>query len=897
MKTALISLFTIMLVVTAAAYQVNVPESNLAFTTVNLDGFRGDTLLSLNQGYALPVNPGEPSLPSMSVSLTLPTGMAIESVTIEHAEPVILPGYHHLFPAQTPTPIGSVPSNYVTANPTIYSSASPFPGKLAYSFASGNMGGYSIGTIVFAPVQYIPASGQLIFYRNIQFTVNLKPASDYVYPNLRYDWADRELRNSISAMVINPEEINASPTMIVEEGMPILDNMYSYLIITADSLESAANNFADWKTRKGRRAKVMSLTSVTTVYTGVDNQEKIRNCIKDYYTNHGTQFVCLLGTGAMLPMRSCYDPTFDTLEGNHLVPTDNYYGCLDGTWNDDGDSYWGESTDGVDYLYDVYVGRIQVDNPTWMATVTDKTECYEGSGLSSETNPYDYQNKAIMAGGWLDSSTNEMVLMQTIESSYLSSPFFSFTELWDATYPGGSVFNVTNFVNQMNAGHGIIAHASHSNSTIMGTNSGNVSSSQLLALTNKPKYTGMLYTLGCYDANIDVPSNCAAYFVDATNGGGVNFVGNTRYGWYSPGSPASGYSSDFEKSYFQSFITNGEYISGRTLANHKVQFQGLMGNATYRYIDYELYLTGDPDIWVPFNTIGTMNVTYSPTFGGQTTYSVEVKDSANNPLENSLVSLYKPGDAFSSGFTGPNGNITLNISPAETGTMYLTVSRVNYKTFEAQVTCDDTGVELLSFTSHRTTRGAELHWQVADSAMIGYFNLYRRSTADVTATVENTNSTLTAGGAGTASITGGKNGGWMKVNSNPIIGRNPYSFIDGTVGKGEFEYMLEAVVDSKSAGLGTSLLPAGIPVSFGLIVNPNPATSVANITVNLSAASQTKIMLYDLSGRIVRSIINAPLPAGSNAFSCDVSSLAKGIYIVQLTSGSNTATRRIVVAH
>jgi hypothetical protein len=902
MKTALISLFMILLATSAFAYQVNVPEAGLTFTNVNLAGFMGDTLLNLNKGYALPVNPGEPSLPSMAVSLALPTGMEIESVTIEHAEPVILPGYHHLFPAQMPTPIGSEPSKYVAANPTIYSSASPFPGKIAYSFASGNMGGYSIGTIVMAPIQYIPASGQLIFYRNIEFTVNLKPATmGYVYPNLRYDWADTELRNGISAMVINPEEIAAPPVMTVEAGMPALDNMYSYLIIAADSLEAASNNLADWKTRKGRRAKVISLSSVTAAYTGADTQEKVRNCIKDYYTNHGTQFVCLIGTGALLPMRNCYDPSFDTLEGNHMVPTDNYYGCLDGDWNADLDTYWGESTDGVDYLYDVYVGRIQVDNPTWLATVINKTECYEGSGLSSETNPYDYLNKTLLAGGWLDSSTNEMVLMQTIESSYLNTPFYNFTELWDATYPGGSVFNATNFINQMNAGPGIIAHASHSNSTILGTNSGNVSSAQLLALTNQPKYAGMFYTLGCYDANIDVASNCAAYFVDSSTGGGVNFTGNTRYGWYSPGSPDSGYSSDFEKSYFEYFGTLTEYISGRTLAYHKVPFQGYMGNPTYRFIDYELYLTGDPDIWVPYNSIGTMDITYSPTFGGQTTYTVSVKDAASNPLENALVSLYKPGDAFASGFTALNGNVTLNISPAETGTMYLTVSRVNYRTFEAQVTVNDTGVELVSFAGHRTTRGAELHWQVADPADISCFNLYRRPTADATASVageaKSTASAASVSGNGTASLTGSRNDGWTKVNSNPIIGRNPYSYIDSTVGKGEFEYMLEAVVNTKSHGLGTTLLPAGIPVSFGLAVSPNPATSVANITVNLSAASQTKVLLYDLSGRIVRSIINAPLPAGSNAISCDVSSLAKGMYIVQLSSGGNTATRRIVVSH
>ena len=90
-----------------------------------------------------------------------------------------------------------------------------------------------------------------------------------------------------------------------------------------------------------------------------DNADKIRDFIRDSYLHHGTRWVLLGGDPAVVPVRGVYVSTYSGTETN--LPSDLYYACLDGTWNGDGDGYWGEATDGgsggdIDLTAEVYVG-------------------------------------------------------------------------------------------------------------------------------------------------------------------------------------------------------------------------------------------------------------------------------------------------------------------------------------------------------------------------------------------------------------------------------------------------------------------------------------------------------------------------------------------------------------
>jgi hypothetical protein len=719
---------------------------------------------------------------------------------------------------------------------------------------------------------------------------------------VRLDWIDRNLRANLAATVINPWEIRSPSGVRLVSGRESYDaEVYPYLIIAGDAMAENAAALAEWKTKKGLYAKVVTTTEVESGYTGRDFAEKVRTCIKEYFTTYGTQYVCLVGTNVEIPVRKVYDPQYNVMEGDHLVPTDNYYGCLDGDFNADGDGYWGEyPDDNVDWTYDVYVGRIHVSTAAALQEVVDKTLCYEGAGASTETNPYDYQDEVVLAGGWADSSTNLKLMMEYIRDNFMTSSHWSFTELWDETYPGGSGFNATNFKAAMQAGPGLIAHMSHCNTTVLGTNSGGVYNTDLYALGNHPKFSAFLYSVGCYASNTDYENNCAAYFVASPEGGGVGFGCNTRYGWYSRGDPLNHYSQEFIKEYFRQFGANDVYVAGELFAAHKHPLQSYNTQAIYRYIYFELIHTGDPDVWIPTDNVDEMVVTYAVLIPvGAQDYGVKVADSLNAGVEGALVCVWKGDEVYASGRTNAAGEVSFNINPATQGTMYLTVSAHNAKTFEADVTVGTSGITLTSFGGKRTPAGLLLSWTVADARELSYFNLYRRPVTTEAAPVtggEGMGSAAAAGARGPAAAKLAEDG-WTKVNGEGITGRSPYRYLDGEAGSGVYEYKLEAVLRGGPDELGTTRVDGRSPRAFGFAVAPNPATATAKVTISLPGSMGAKVSLYDLAGRKVATVVDRPLAEGENACEVDVSGLAAGVYILRLEVADHVTAKRLAVVH
>lgn len=77
-------------------------------------------------------------------------------------------------------------------------------------------------------------------------------------------------------------------------------------------------------------------------------------------------------------------------------------------------------------------------------------------------------------------------------------------------------------------------------------------------------------------------------------------------------------------------------------------------------------------------------------------------------------------------------------------------------------------------------------------------------------------------------------------------------------------------------------------------VYPNPATSVANVKVQLSNDANLSIRIVDILGKVVYSEINAAV-AGSNAFTLNTSNLSNGVYFVEVQSGDVTNKVKLVV--
>ena len=86
-----------------------------------------------------------------------------------------------------------------------------------------------------------------------------------------------------------------------------------------------------------------------------------------------------------------------------------------------------------------------------------------------------------------------------------------------------------------------------------------------------------------------------------------------------------------------------------------------------------------------------------------------------------------------------------------------------------------------------------------------------------------------------------------------------------------------------------------IPQQFSLRQNyPNPFNPRTTIEFKLPAAGKTQLVIYNMLGQKVRSLINKALPAGNYKIQFDARGLASGAYIYELRSNRKVARKRMI---
>ncbi len=89
---------------------------------------------------------------------------------------------------------------------------------------------------------------------------------------------------------------------------------------------------------------------------------------------------------------------------------------------------------------------------------------------------------------------------------------------------------------------------------------------------------------------------------------------------------------------------------------------------------------------------------------------------------------------------------------------------------------------------------------------------------------------------------------------------------------------------------------ASVPVRVELAQNyPNPFNPSTTIEFALPKDSQVSLKLYDLLGREVKSLLDAPLTAGYHRVTLDGSSLATGVYLYRMQAANFIAARKLLM--
>ncbi|NOS84287.1 MAG: T9SS type A sorting domain-containing protein [Ignavibacteria bacterium] len=96
--------------------------------------------------------------------------------------------------------------------------------------------------------------------------------------------------------------------------------------------------------------------------------------------------------------------------------------------------------------------------------------------------------------------------------------------------------------------------------------------------------------------------------------------------------------------------------------------------------------------------------------------------------------------------------------------------------------------------------------------------------------------------------------------------------------------------------IGVDPVPGNIPDKFMLHQNyPNPFNPETKIKFSLPASSFVKLVIFDILGREIKTILNLQMKAGNYEADFDASLLAGGIYFYKLNAGSFTETKKMIL--
>jgi hypothetical protein len=640
---------------------------------------------------------GRPDLPLVGERVELPPGFRLSAVEIAGLETAPLANDVRLPSAPLMRP-GVDSLERSVPDPAIFGRADFVPEQLVQVGAQGFERGQGVAYLVIAPVRWNPATGELERVDRVRVRLVLESTSERPLQRERVvpDWEDAGVG------AVAPGSRAAQPTSLVGGGRQaepfkatqvpsLLGSPVAYVIVTNDAMAPAFQQLADWKTQSGVPAVVRTISFIKQQYPfGADDAERVRLFLRDAYSRWGTKWVLLGGDTDVIPTRFAYT----TYYGGEVISTDLYFSCLDGNWNADGDSIYGEGAisyppatgDSADLLPEVYVGRAP-------ASTLAEAQLFVNKALKYQREPVaDYMNnilsfaEVLFPNPWSAGMATSLDGAELVDYDLLpildTVPWIHSTRLYenypDPRWRAGSLRETRAIViDSLNRGYNIALHVGHGYRNVMSVGDNNLTNTDAMALTNGDRLMN-LYAINCNSAAIDYPCIAEA-FMKAHNGGAVTVIGSTRYDFPT-------YGRQYKKEYFELLYQHGVTAIGEAQARQKLPFVGLSNyDGVHRWTQMALILLGDPELRIYTATPSTLSVTHPVSMPvSDSTLAVNVKV-GGVPFDSARVTLYRENHEFASALTDAAGNVTLAVRPDTLGAMTLTVTGFDCRPYRASV--------------------------------------------------------------------------------------------------------------------------------------------------------------------------------------------------------------------
>jgi len=217
-----------------------------------------------------------------------------------------------------------------------------------------------------------------------------------------------------------------------------------------------------------------------------------------------------------------------------------------------------------------------------------------------------------------------------------------------------------------------------------------------------------------------------------------------------------------------------------------------------------------------------------------------------------------------------------------------TSKRGEVEIYTVQFVENPVAVTLSSFNATQTADGVTLEWKVEREINHAGYNLYRSENKET---------------------------GYSKINDSIILAWDGFSEFDGTYDytdnvSGAFYYKLEAIdMDGSSEMFGPYSVQSStgvadkleMPESYNLKQNyPNPFNPSTTISFSLAERTNVNITIFDLTGRIVSTLVDESMDAGThnivwNAVNNFGESLATGVYFYTMRTENFSATKSLTI--
>ncbi|MBN1561892.1 T9SS type A sorting domain-containing protein [candidate division KSB1 bacterium] len=279
-------------------------------------------------------------------------------------------------------------------------------------------------------------------------------------------------------------------------------------------------------------------------------------------------------------------------------------------------------------------------------------------------------------------------------------------------------------------------------------------------------------------------------------------------------------------------------------------YEGASGDKTFAYFNKQQYTTGDLTFWVADGWEASFPL-------DPYNYSEFQVSSHNNVWDEEVYQE----ELISGSQTSGINNLSVCIE------------------------CPPVGIQLKSFEAYADGKNVVIEWHVEAETNHAGYNLYR-SMAD-----EN----------------------YVKINAELIRkadASQQYEYLDRDVQRGVYFYRLEEVsLDGQSTSYGpvqvtsTSNVDEApeTPRAYSLSRNyPNPFNPSTTISYSLPEKSEMILNIYDIHGKLIRTLVTGLRPAGTHTVTWDGADDAgelapSGIYLYRMTAGSFVKTERMTL--